>query len=396
MVVPMRDKPQFGGEIPWIRIEDLDGKYVSDSKTGQNVSDETILRMGLKVFPRGTVLCSCSCRMGTTAIVDKPLVSNQTFIGVLPGRELSSEFLYYALQAASENLQSTATGAIQQYLSRDDFQRLRLRAPGIAHQVAIASFLDNEVSKIDALLNKKIRLIDLIAEKRSATIQRAVTQGLNPDAPSVESRINWLGRIPSHWRVIPLKLLSGIQSGITVGKKHSREQILIARPYLRVGNVQDGYLSLQDISSIDVPLSEVQRYELRPGDVVVTEGGDFDKLARGYVWEGEIEGCLHQNHIFAVRPIQSRLRSRFLAALMTSNYGRNYFTATSVQSTNLACTNRFKLGGFPVPLPPPEEQASICRWLDNSAAQIQTATEKLGATIDRLREYRSEGVLRSV
>src|SRR4051794_7546420 len=113
MMVPMRDKPpEFKGEIPWVRIEDFDGKYIEDSKTNQHVDDETVRAMGLKVYPVGTVLCSCSCSMGATAIVRKRLVSNQTFIGIVPGPKIVSDFLYYALQAHASVLQSMATGAI--------------------------------------------------------------------------------------------------------------------------------------------------------------------------------------------------------------------------------------------------------------------------------------------
>jgi len=204
-----------------------------------------------------------------------------------------------------------------------------------------------------------------------------------------ESGVDWMGPVPAHWNVAPLKYLAEVQSGITVGKKYDSDQTLVERPYLRVANVQDGYLDLENIASIEIPLRNIAQYELQPGDVVVTEGGDFDKLARGYVWDGQIAGCMHQNHIFAVRPKQERLRSPFLSALMTSLYGRNYFTATSVQSTNLACTNRAKLGGFPIPLPSPKEQDSICHALELADIRFQKATQQLRSTIDRLREYRS-------
>ncbi len=222
--------------------------------------------------------------------------------------------------------------------------------PPLEEQEQIVRTIVARTSAIDDLITRKQRLIELLDEKRAALISRAVTQGLDANTPMKDSGVAWLGRVPAHWVVTPLKFAAEIQNGITVGKKYD-DQVLAPRPYLRVANVQDGYLDLENITSIQLPERDVEQYELQPGDVVATEGGDFDKLARGYVWSGEIAGCLHQNHIFAIRPNRSKLRSSFLSALMTSLYGRNYFTATSVQSTNLACTNRSKLGAFAIPLP---------------------------------------------
>jgi type I restriction enzyme, S subunit len=99
-IVPGRAKPdELSGPIPWLRIEDFEGKYIATSKSGQGVTPEQLIGSGLKVFPKGTVVCTCSCDMGTTAIVRKPLITNQTFIGLHPRDErLSPEFLYYSLR----------------------------------------------------------------------------------------------------------------------------------------------------------------------------------------------------------------------------------------------------------------------------------------------------------
>src|SRR5690606_13181736 len=108
------------GEYPWIRIEDFDGKYIEKSKSNQGVSKSTVKEMNLKVFPLNTVLCSCSCSMGATAIVKTPLVTNQTFIGIVPKNGLLSDYLFFFMAGISSLLQKEATGAIQQYLSRND------------------------------------------------------------------------------------------------------------------------------------------------------------------------------------------------------------------------------------------------------------------------------------
>ena len=120
----------------------------------------------------------------------------------------------------------------------------------------------------------------------------------------------------------------------------------------------------------------------------MTEGGDFDKLGRGQVWDGQILGCLHQNHIFAVRPIHAEVQPRFLSAIMGSGYGRAYFTATSKQSTNLASTNSTKLKNFPIPLPRRDEQEEILPFITTETSRLDAMIGRIQDGVDRLREFR--------
>ena len=136
-------------------------------------------------------------------------------------------------------------------------------------------------------------------------------------------------------------------------------------PYLRVANVQDGHLDLSEMKQIHIRRSEVERYRLQTGDVVLTEGGDFDKLGRGFIWRGELDLCVHQNHVFAVRPDRKRLLPEFFAYLAQSAYGKAYFLKVAHKTTNLACINSTKLKAFPVLIPPTlDEQREIVEILD--------------------------------
>lgn len=176
MIVPMRDKPtRFNGDIPWIRIEDLQGKYVEDSTSEQRVSEDLVKEMNLKIYPKGTVLCSCSCNMGVTAIVKKPLISNQTFIGIVPDNELLSEFLYYSMNANSDRLQYLGSGAIQQYLSRESFEKLKIPIPPYVEQKTIVDYLDLKTHQIDILIEKENKSIVLLQEYRATLISEVVT-----------------------------------------------------------------------------------------------------------------------------------------------------------------------------------------------------------------------------
>lgn len=166
------------------------------------MSIETVSEMNLRVFPAGTVVCTCSCDMGTTAITDRPLVTNQTFIGLVPrSSRIVADFLYYSLQAHRAKLNADATGAIQSYLSRDDFRALRLPLPEPIVQREIASFLDVETGRIDALIDKKQRLARQV-ERRFAHFERQMALGA--DAPVVP--IRWYIRVSSG-QAFPLEVI---------------------------------------------------------------------------------------------------------------------------------------------------------------------------------------------
>jgi type I restriction enzyme S subunit len=165
-----------------------------------------------------------------------------------------------------------------------------------------------------------------------------------------------------------------VQTGIAKGAKRLCDPVEL--PYLRVANVQAGALDLAEVKTIEVDRADIARYSLRTGDVLMTEGGDFDKLGRGTIWTGEIEPCLHQNHVFAVRCNTKKVLPEWLSWVSGSHYGRRYFMLCSKQSTNLASINSTQLKAFPLPLPSLAQQQKI--------AEIVKAAETESTTVSRL------------
>jgi type I restriction enzyme S subunit len=166
---------------------------------------------------------------------------------------------------------------------------------------------------------------------------------------------------PKTWRVKSLEEVAEVQTGLAKGKTDLKDPVTM--PYLRVANVQDGFLDLSEIKSIQVGRGELDRYRLRRNDVLLTEGGDLDKLGRGFIWHGQIEPCLHQNHVFVVRTRSEVLRPEFLALLTASAYGRRYFLGCAKRTTNLASVNSTQLKQFPVLLPSVGEQDAVASLL---------------------------------
>jgi len=282
--------------------------------------------------------------------------------------------------------EAKAVGVTRWGLAQSTFRETRVPLPPLPEQERIAAYLDTSCVAIDAAVSAKRSQIETLDALRKATIQRVVTRGITEPVELEPTGNVWMESVPRGWGLVCLKRISDIQGGLTLGKQY--EGPLIERPYLRVANVQDGHLDLLDVSMIEVPAAVAAGVELRPDDVLMTEGGDLDKLGRGYLWNGEIEGCLHQNHIFAVRCFRHKLLPKFLTYVTAAKYGRDYFEATGKRTTNLASTNSTKVGMFPIPLPIVSEQERLVAFLDTRLDQLRNTQQVLESEIETLLAYR--------
>jgi type I restriction enzyme S subunit len=182
-----------------------------------------------------------------------------------------------------------------------------------------------------------------------------------------------------------LKQLAEVRGGFTLGKQYSGE--LLEYSYLRVANVQDGYLKLDDVLTVEVPASEAASNLLAYGDVLMNEGGDIDKLGRGCVWREEIKPCLHQNHVFAVRP--HSVDSDWLALWTSTLQAKRYFESRAKRSTNLASISGSNIKELPVPLPPIDEQRAIQQFLAGKHARLEHVRSELRNSLRLLAERRA-------
>ena len=260
--------------------------------------------------------------------------------------------------------------------------------PNLNEQKLIVCYLESKCSKLDNLLSKIRSSIEEYKKLKQAVITQAVTKGVRGEREMKDSGVEWIGEIPKEWRKTQLRHCATIKSGITLGKSYSKDTVLIERPYLRVANVQGGYVDLNDLATIEVTPDEDLKYRLHSGDVLMTEGGDRDKLGRGCVWHGEIEPCLHQNHVFAVQTNETILLPEFLEYLTASDVGRSYFDVTAIKTTNLACTSSSKVLAFTIPLPPIEEQIEIVGFIKKRSLELNKLIMKKELLVQELERYK--------
>ena len=177
-----------------------------------------------------------------------------------------------------------------------------------------------------------------------------------------------VGLIPEDWAVTPLSRVADIRGGIAKNANTSISDPISVH-YLRVANVQDGFLSLGDVSRIELSRGDLLRYKVLPGDVLMNEGGDLDKLGRGAIWRGEFDPCVHQNHVFVVR-CKAELMPEYLNIWTATSPVRRFFLVAGKQTTNLASISKSSLGELPVALPSLPEQHAIAAALSDVDALL--------------------------
>jgi type I restriction enzyme S subunit len=303
--------------------------------------------------------------------LDEPVMPTN-FVGRLrPAPGVNPRFACYLLASLYSDGRTRATikqtTGIQN-LDLDALLTFRVYRPDADTQSAIADYLDTETARIDTLIEKWQRMVKLFGERDMSLLSTTL--------------------LPANARFAPLGYFASLQTGITIDANRDPGPDRVTRPYLRVANVQAGWLDLDDITEVAVSAGLAKRCALRPGDVLMTEGGDLDKLGRGTLWEGQLPGCLHQNHIFAVRTDDRRLNSKFLALFTGTAHARRYFESTGVRTTNLASTNSSKILGLPVPVLPLDEQARIVATFQAAAKHTSILQVRLTRQIDLLVEHR--------
>jgi type I restriction enzyme S subunit len=197
--------------------------------------------------------------------------------------------------------------------------------------------------------------------------------------------------LPPGWVLAALGDLGEIVGGLTKGQKRRTGTETRPVPYLRVANVQRGHLDLDHIKLIEATEDEIHNLKLMPGDVLLNEGGDRDKLGRGWIWEGQISECIHQNHVFRVRLDPSLAMPKFVSHY-ANHFGQQYFFEAGTQTTNLASINMTKLRALPVPLPSLHEQETLVAALEDYLSLIDNLAQSIEVNLRRSARLR-EAVL---
>ncbi len=290
---------------------------------------------------------------------------------------MSQGYLWHWLGHAAPALKSKGRGATFLQVSKADIASLQIPLPPLAEQKRIAGILD----AADALRAKRREALAQLDTLLQSTF-------LEMFGDPVTNPMGWSDGVT-------MGEVAEIVSGLAKGRK-LKDQPTRELPYLAVVNVQDRRLVLDPLKRIHATEKEIERYRLQENDLLMTEGGDPDKLGRGTLWHGEVDECIHQNHIFRVRLHDDRLQPAFLNWLVGSDRGKRYFLRQAKQTTGIATINLTQLRRFPLLMPPLDLQhrfATIVESIEQQKASQRAHLTELDTLFAALQSRAFRGDL---
>ena len=316
--------------------------------------------------------------------------------------ELQSRFLMWWMLSGEFTRLALKGRSVIPKINQRELNALPVPVPPPPEQQAIVDTIERMLSRLDVGLRTMHS-----AEGRLAQLQAAVdsyatygqlhhVKGDRGDAlaaiaacrqgreapDALSARVPDGVRVPQTWVWSCVDELAEVQAGAAKSKKLEGADGFVERPYLAVANVQRGSLKLDDVKTMWVRRSKVDDLTLRPGDVLFNEGGDKDKLGRGWIWEGQIDGCVHQNHVFRARLRTDGVDPRWLSH-WGNVFGRWWFHERGSQTTGIASINKAVLRSLPVPVPPPVEQRAIVDELARRSTEITRGLNTIEAATHR-------------
>lgn len=330
---PTGDSASFDGDNLWANISDLGPRTITD--TAKRISDAAVSVSRIRSSPTGSLLFSFKLSIGQVSFAGAELYTNEAIATFLPSRNLSLRFAYYAfpiflVQNAAENIYGA------KLLNQELIRSASFALPEFHEQEQIASCLDVETAKIDALVEEQKRLIELLKEKRQAVISQAVTKGLDPNVPMKDSGLEWLGKVPARWMLAPLRRdILFITSGSRGWADHYADEGEI---FIRIGNLtRDSIqLDLSDVQRVSVPAgAEGERTQVCPGDLLFSITAYLGSVA---VVPSGLGTAYVSQHVALVRPARQKLLPEWVAYVTLSFMGKTHMETQGYGGTKIQLT----------------------------------------------------------
>lgn len=391
------------GTIPWISAKDMKADYLGMSQDSITEAGRAAARLSL--LPPGTVLLVVRgmilARDFPVAVTTAAATINQDLRALIPSPAVEPRFLLRALQFISDDVVQ-ATGEATHGTRRLESDKLKawpLPIPPLAEQQRIVTAVERVFESVSSARDRLKRVPTILTRLRQAVVESACSGQLTADWREVHDvteavnngKPDDVQEAPGSWEWVTLGAISEVKGGVTKGRKIPAEK-QISLPYLRVANVQDGFLDLSEIKLIPALEEDRTKYALEPGDILFIEGGNREHLGRGTVWRGEVPGCIHQNHVFRARLKRQGVLPEFVSLAAKSEHAREYFFSNASQTVNLASINLRSLSALPLPLPPTAEQAEIVRRASALLALADSIEERATLALQRVQRL-PQGIL---
>lgn len=331
---------------------------------------------GTKFAKAGDILLSVRAPVGPTNIATVDCAIGRGLAGIRARSDVNQKYLLWALRSQAETLASMGAGSTFPAVTGKQVRSLHIPIAPPPEQLRIVDILEDHLSRLDAAN----AYLDANARRLRSLEEQVVLSRLVPNAASKAAALiaaGTLPHLPTEWTWTTLGDAAAIAGGVTKDAKKQSDPTYVEVPYLRVANVQRTRLDLRDVSTIRVRPAQAEALRLLPGDVLLNEGGDRDKLARGWIWSGEIPACIHQNHVFRARPDTDRVRPEWLA-WCANTYGSHWAQRHGRQSVNLASISLKTLSTMPVPIAPLAVQDRLLAEITD----FREGQQNLAASVD--------------
>jgi type I restriction enzyme, S subunit len=428
-----KSKDYSSDGLPLVRISDINNGKVSLEKAARIPEDKA--NLDFVVQPGDLLIAMSGATTGKTGVYSgkRPCLQNQrvgNFI-IISQDAVDKKYRNYYVASLRKEIEEAAYGGAQPNISAKGIEAFDFPLAPLNEQKRIVAEIEKQFSRLDEAVENLKRVKANLKRYRASVLKAAVEgklteewRGKHPDVESadkllerilVERRKKWeeaelakmkakgklpkddkwkkkykepktaetenLPDIPPTWLWARLDSVTEIKGGIT---KDSKRKIKKAKelPYLRVANVQRGYLDLDKIKYIKVSEDNLPELLLERGDILFNEGGDRDKLGRGWIWEGQIRECTYQNHVFRARLFLKEMPGK-LFSWYGNTFGQQYFMAKGKQTTNLASINKTMLSALPIPLPPFDEQVILIKKIEGRLSMIDAVEKEVDASLKR-------------
>jgi type I restriction enzyme S subunit len=335
------------------------------------------------------LLARSGATVGKTFIYD-PSWGEACYAGYLIRSRTSdaycSKYIYWYLQSAEYwgEIRSNLIQATIQNFSAEKYANIEIPALPLERQKRIAAFLDEKTTQIDALIAKKQALLERLAEKRQAIITQAVTKGLNAGATMKDSGVEWLGQVPAHWELKPLKRVVFYQEGPGIMAADFRDEGV---PLLRVASVGRRWATLEGANFLhpEMVARKWEHFRTRAGDLLISASATSGIVSEV---DGQTVGCVPYTGILRLNSIPGKSVVSFIRHYVVSTPFIAQIDQLKAGST-IQHYGPYHLGLMSLAVPPIDEQSEIATFLDDLLARCREVEDRIGTSIARLTEYRA-------
>lgn len=400
-VVPFKRVVRINPDLlPETTRPDFEFRYIDITSVGRGVLTrepalvsfgEAPTRARRRVDAGDTILSTVRTYLGAVLPIgpsESDHVASTGFAVLRPKRDVDPGFLGWLVQSSwfLGEVESRSVGVSYPAIAPSSLGEIKVRIPSAETQPWIAGFLDRETARIDDLIAKKQRLIDLLEERRVSLITSAVTKGLDPGVPMRDSGLPWIGDVPSHWSIAPLRRCADVRLSSIDKKTEEGETTVQLCNYTDV--YYGSYLGPSEaFMTATASQSQIDRLALKEGDVLITKDSETpDDIGVPAVVGEPMPGVVCGYHLALLRPT-GHLTGRYLYWALASHDINSHLRLTARGVTRFGLTLQ-AIGDTPIPVPPPDEQHHIERRLRETDTQVGGLRRRVEEQIDLLAEYR--------